>query len=321
MQRQTGQDLAFIIGSPRSGTTWLQRMISAHPRVRTGQESHLFEWYLGPLLHTWQRTSQLGLRDNGRQGVGLAGYLTDEEFKAQLLGFVDAVTTAAGVVPGEMFLEKSPSHALFVDEISEVLPGSRFIHLIRDPRDVVTSLMAAADSWGSGWAPAKVRGAARVWQRHVVAATDAKSRLGDDRVIQVRYEDLFDDAPAQLHRVADFLRLDWDDDDIDAVVDANTASKLKTGGGTAIPVFGELRDKTGPEAREPDGFVRRASPGGGRESLTSLQLARLAELVGPTATEHGYIWDTDHRLKTAASVLESETLADVRRRARRALRG
>src|SRR5205085_953700 len=49
-----GANLLFVVGCPRSGTTWIQRLLATHPCVRTGQESDLFDLYIGPQLRTWQ---------------------------------------------------------------------------------------------------------------------------------------------------------------------------------------------------------------------------------------------------------------------------
>jgi hypothetical protein len=42
----------FLVGCPRSGTTWVQRLLACHPGIATGQESNLFEMYIGPQLRS-----------------------------------------------------------------------------------------------------------------------------------------------------------------------------------------------------------------------------------------------------------------------------
>ncbi|HEY2596345.1 MAG TPA: sulfotransferase, partial [Chloroflexota bacterium] len=74
-----GANLVFVVGCPRSGTTWVQRLLASHSCIRTGQESDLFDMYVGPLLHTWQQ--ELRVDSSGRGGVGLACYFTDAEFR------------------------------------------------------------------------------------------------------------------------------------------------------------------------------------------------------------------------------------------------
>ena len=70
----TGHNMVFIVGAPRSGTTWLQRLLATHPRIRTGQESKLFRWYIAPQLRMWaMETTRERNREtaNGRGGTGL----------------------------------------------------------------------------------------------------------------------------------------------------------------------------------------------------------------------------------------------------------
>ena len=94
--------------------------------------------------------------------------------------------------PDEWFLEKTPSHALYIPEIKQLLPDSRFIHLVRDCRDVVASLMTASQGWGASWAPSSVELAAAMWaQAPVDAAKVAAKNLSPQEFREIRYEDLW----------------------------------------------------------------------------------------------------------------------------------
>src|SRR5687767_2097326 len=75
----TGENLLFLVGCPRSGTTWLQRLLASHPRIRTGPESELFK-YIGSQFALW-RVHMERVRQ-GRGGSGLTGYFSDDEFVA-----------------------------------------------------------------------------------------------------------------------------------------------------------------------------------------------------------------------------------------------
>lgn len=65
-----GHNVVFLVGSPRSGTTWVQRLLASHPQIQTGQESHLFAAYIGPQLRAWRAGSD-PLKWSGRGAVGL----------------------------------------------------------------------------------------------------------------------------------------------------------------------------------------------------------------------------------------------------------
>lgn len=61
--------------------------------------------------------------------------------------------TFGNVVSDEYFIEKTPNHCQFIPEIVQMLPNCRIIHIIRDPRDVVSSMLAASKtSIGADWA-------------------------------------------------------------------------------------------------------------------------------------------------------------------------
>ena len=51
------QSLVLIVGAQRSGTTWVQRLLASHPAIVSGQESHLFSSYLGPMWQRWHCSS------------------------------------------------------------------------------------------------------------------------------------------------------------------------------------------------------------------------------------------------------------------------
>src|SRR5207249_10186807 len=91
---------------------------------------------------------------------------------------------------GELFLEKTPGHVLFVPEIRALLPEARFVHVLRDARDTVASLLGASRSWGGGWAPRQANQAAGTWVNHVQAARQAQRILSASQFFEVRYEAL-----------------------------------------------------------------------------------------------------------------------------------
>lgn len=165
--------LVILIGSPRSGTTWLQSMIGSHPDCATPQKTDLFQLYIKPLLKAWD--SQLEWRDESigkefRRAKGLPLTITESEFIGQLRSVVDfTVESVHSLKPGaKIVVEKSPSHSLCVPEILRVVPNTTFIHIIRDGRAVAASLVAAGkDGWGKRWAPTTVSLAAWLWKNRL----------------------------------------------------------------------------------------------------------------------------------------------------------
>jgi hypothetical protein len=265
--RLNGENLLFIAGCPRSGTTWLQRLLAAHPRIKTGQESRLFE-YIGSQFQHW-RQDLASAKVIDRGGTGLACYMREDEFVAVQKDYISSILgfMLKGVQPGEIFLEKTPSNARYIPEIARLLPAAKVIHLIRDPRDVTASLMAAAKGWGHPWASRNVKAALDLWREHVCAAQAAGAKLPPDQFLELHYEDLFADTAGCLRAIASFAQLTWPEADIARAVASNSAGELKQGKGTPIPIHGELGREPNTVVQEPKDFIRKARPGAWREDL------------------------------------------------------
>ena len=86
-------DFVFIIGVPRSGTTWLQAMVAVHSSVcSTIDELKLFDFFTVPLEDGWRYLLRLQ-KDTGGDRNGLTAIWTDDEFYGFLRDFVNRVYT------------------------------------------------------------------------------------------------------------------------------------------------------------------------------------------------------------------------------------
>jgi hypothetical protein len=104
-----------------------------------------------------------------------------------------------------------------------VFPEARFIHVVRDGRDVAVSILAAGDSWAPQWkesSAASVQQAAWTWRRALERLATIAPSLGD-RMLEVRFEELHTDPVASYRRVFDFAGVPYDDDLLDRVREAN----------------------------------------------------------------------------------------------------
>ena len=293
---ERGSRHLFIVGCPRSGTTWMQLLLAQHPDVVTSQESHLFLTYLRPIMRAWEKEGEL---PPGRRRVGLSSVLDRDEFRAACLAFTDAVfePIIARRPAARLIVEKSPGHSLVAAQILDILPDADFLHVIRDPREVVCSLRAAGRSWGMNWAPDNVTHGARLWSERVKAGLSVAGLTR--RYVEVRYEELARDAAGVLARVCDFLRLPIDADFCRDAADACRIDRLRRpGDGAGLESPWQLDG-------EPDGFFRQGRTEGWRDELTKSEVRRIEHVVSPLMADLGY---------------EPETAPGRRRPARLALR-
>jgi Sulfotransferase family len=184
--------MIFNVGSRRSGTFWLQRIVTAHPDVSAvGSETHLFSHGIAPLAERFHHAA-LG---SGQVG---STFIDRDALLDALRGFCDAVF-APMIEPGRSRLaERTPLHALHTGLIGDVYPDARIVHIIRDGRDVVRSLLAQR------WGPDSVADGAREWRASIETA---RAGAHPDRYLEVRYEDLHADPLTRISGLYRWLGL------------------------------------------------------------------------------------------------------------------
>lgn len=288
-----GENLIFIVGCSRSGTSYLQRLIASHPQVKTGQESHLFDEFISPMINTWQRFVQL-IDTDPRGGVGLPAYLSEAEFLACVRMFLLQLMQPmlADIQSDEVFVEKTPEHAFDIQLIHQFFPKARFVHILRDARDVVASLLAASRSWGKFWAPSTAPQAAQYWCRYVKAARQGLQALPPSLGYEIRYEDLISQPMQTITKLSDFLELSWCQTMLEAALQQNTVvAAQKNSAGTALPLKGLAAEKKGMFVQEPEGFVRHGVVGSWKQDLTLLEKFHVWCIARETMRTVGYIWN------------------------------
>lgn len=112
--------------------------------------------------------------------------------------------TYAGLQGKPRYGDKMPGYVLHVDLLARLFPEARFVHIIRDGRDVALSL---TDLW---FAQRGVGEAALFWKRRVLAGRTAGRRLGSMRYREVRYEDLVADPQTVVRGLCDFADLSFE---------------------------------------------------------------------------------------------------------------
>lgn len=290
MREATGHNIVFIVGCQRSGTSWVQELLASHPRVRSGQESFLFVRYLGPQIRAWR--GELADSASGRGGDGLQCYFTDKEFRSILQAYMLTLMRplTGSLKLGEIFVEKTPDHALFIDEIHEVLPEARFVHVLRDTRDVASSMIAASKSWAKDWAPRTGRRAAKWWMKRVLAVKNSSKKLSSDQFFELRYENLRKTPEVYMRNLLNFLGLEWSDEALTNAIKRNDSAVTdKTG--TKIPVGGEFSLRSGDIiVKHSTGFIRKAKSGSWKQDLTSRQKLEIWLTARQAMSELGYDW-------------------------------
>jgi len=199
----------FIVGSARSGTTLLRLVLNAHPEVAVPPESRFItelwsgsrESHAEPLLAAIAAHTMFTAWDVPIEAVReeLGGRST-----APYADVITAPHRAYARLNGKTrWGDKTPRYVEHIAFLSDLLPDARFIHLIRDGRNVALSYADVP------FGPKTVAEAARLWADRVSAGIAGGRPLGD-RYLEVRYERLVEDAKAQTKSICSFLSLEFD---------------------------------------------------------------------------------------------------------------
>jgi hypothetical protein len=312
--------LVFIVGSPRSGTTWLQSLLGSHASVVTPQETDVFSTVVAPIQAGWDRQRELAIGPGGRERrpKGLPTLLRDDEFRALVDALVARVVAAMAALDpaASVVVEKSPSHSRHTGLIASYLPDATFVHIVRDGRDVAASLQAAASGWGSHWAPSELKRAATLWRETVVGAREAATT---SPYLEVRYEDLRAGDPEPLRDAFAACGLVVDDDACRALLEEYSLTRM-AGGEVASPIAlaGEAAGDSG-AVREPSGFYGEGRVGGWSDWSTSDRLlfdAVAGDLLIELGLERDHSWagSAFARRRYAWSVRAQRAVAHAGRR-------
>lgn len=196
----------FLIvgGAPRSGTTLLQNMLDSHPAIYGGPEF----LHLRDVIHLRSR-----LRNSVHEGW-ITQYADEKELDEVFRRFVRELLDGAFPREGvQIFSEKSPQSAIVFEELVELFPDASFLLMVRDPRDVVASMLEVGERGrreGRTMQPFTRDVISAVnYLRECARAGTAGRDAAPSRVEIVRYEDLVTDPEGTSRGICSFLGLDW----------------------------------------------------------------------------------------------------------------
>ena len=213
-----GNPFVFVVGKGRSGTTLVRAMLTAHPEMAIPPETH----FIVPLSLDGAVVPAPGQVDVGtlvdrlEKHHGFPGMgLESPELRRQLTqraprDYAEAIRylfELYALKEGKSrYGDKTPGHVLHIPALSKLFEEARFIHVIRDGRNVMLSNLE------TDFGPAGIAEGALVWRRLVSEGRRTGRVLGPERYCEVRYEDLLDDPESAIRRLSAFASLDYHDD-------------------------------------------------------------------------------------------------------------
>lgn len=233
----------FIVGHPRSGTTWTMWLLSQHPDVvasfhsgffhhldsieKWRQEPGSFGKFIIPSLsaENVQTSNRSNRQVLWKDAVSPQIYTKQlREMTCQLFNTMAAYGSNPKVV-----VENTPENMEFMGWILELVPEAYVLHVCRDPRSIWLSIRNSFRSWmnlnGKGAFPPTLRQNILQWCRYQDLGREIQSRTNN--YFEVKYERLKYDGINELMRLFHWLDLPADQEFCQQALANSTVEKLK----------------------------------------------------------------------------------------------
>ena len=212
----------FILGAGSSGTTLLGVMLDRHSEVACGPEVYFFDkaelygefsvvrnklngWLVDGVVGDGQIDTAnffFNREAYGWDKEGLVGLFDKSESLREIGdGFFDHFLEKQGK---KIWAEKTGSNSYCMEQIFENYPEARLVHLVRDGRDVASSMFKRCES---------MYHSASHWLYNVSASVKWR---GDERYLEIRYEDLVVDPEGVMQQVCDHVGIKFEEKMLEA---------------------------------------------------------------------------------------------------------
>lgn len=225
---------AFVVGCQKSGTTWMQHLLQAHPEVCSHGEATFAAHLVLPMIQQLKAY-------NTQQRVGELNTFVDDEILALARESVrvlqrkwlDACDAPQRV---RVIAEKTPEHAIALHVLGAVFPSMRVIHIIRDGRDGVVSgwhhnIRSKGDAFRVQF-PTMKRYSRYFAEHHWVPYITRARAWGESnpgQYLELQYEHALEKPHEQAWRIFAFLGVNTEKTLIDEVVERASFKSLSGG--------------------------------------------------------------------------------------------
>jgi hypothetical protein len=205
----------FLVGCPRSGTTLLQSMLASHPRIHSFPETHFFCNAVS--ASRWRRWVGVAAREAPQVLNDFVQKVERSDptkyiprawrFATYARSFRNILDLLTLEDHKDVWVEKTPRHLHYVRYIERYMPRVRFIHIVRDGRDVVASLYEVTHEYPELWGGKRaIDECIARWNSDVKLSLALKDSPNHRLT---RYEDLLENPEDLLYSVCDFIGIEY----------------------------------------------------------------------------------------------------------------
>lgn len=200
----------FIVGVPRSGTTLLRMMLDSHPSLAIPPETHflldLFASHRATEITRYTLLKTILSSPRWNDFCLSSQHLEDSLMNIHPFSIGAGITCFYHLYASRFdkprWGDKTPQYSLLVNHLSREIPEIKFVHVVRDGRDVFLSLKS---TWFGKNVSARQH--AYYWRRNVVYTESVG--IANKNLLQIRYEDLVADSTSTLRKICKFIHLNY----------------------------------------------------------------------------------------------------------------
>lgn len=206
----------FVVGCGRSGTTLVRTLLDSHPAFAIPGETGFISDLLAdselrnstPHLDVDLFAARLYNSQHFRRWGWTLAQLHRVLNDGNPSSSVDAIRLVYGEYARSQrkpwYGDKTPTYILSLPELAAAFPEGKFVHVVRDGRDVAAAITEQP------WGPNSIPSALQYWRRHVQQGRHFGARLPANRYTEIRYEDLISDPELGCRKICEFLGVDFD---------------------------------------------------------------------------------------------------------------
>lgn len=209
----------FIIGSGRSGNTLLRRILNNHPKLFIPPETYelgrsirqslkypMMSWIdLVSLIYSNIQFNPefetFGIKDLGELYRRVCQAENTQRSVAYIINSFYEYYREKHGIRSERWGDKTPLNTLSLDEIHAVFPNAKFVHIVRNPVDCISSYLRAG-------VYSEIKTATSRWRRSIEAATRFGKKSAD-QYFEINYENLVRNPDSVVEQVCSFLDVDF----------------------------------------------------------------------------------------------------------------
>jgi hypothetical protein len=273
----------FVTGSPKSGTTWLQKTLDGHSEVVCSGEGAFMERIANPIAkmredyNSYQKL--VAERVYGHRSyydpIGISD--VSPAIRSIIISLMSKRAYEGALAVGD----KTPRHNFFLPGLNKLFPDAKFINIVRHPYDVAVSKLFHASragyedalETGSASRAPMVEQAAKDWASAQQRVADFKQKH-PGRMIEVKYEKLLEQPVEEATKLFKHLGVSLDQDIVKAAVDAASFENLSGG--------------RSPGAEDPASFFRKGIAGDWKNQFEPAMTQLVDSHCLPIMKRYGY---------------------------------